>query len=127
MISSSHEDHICKISALLKPFILRRPPIWIKSQNISLELSAVNARLFNCFLKQRCFARLWKVSTVYLLLGIRSIETFSLLEFIISKKFIEHIKNSLPSDNYSIFRSVRSIADVLTLITHGISEAQKIN
>ena len=47
-----------------------------------------------------------------------------LFESVINKAVISHLdKNKLLSDNQYGFRSSRSTADILTVITHRVSEA----
>ena len=107
-------------------------------KNISPELSPILAKLFNKCLHQKCFPASWKTSSVcpvYKNSGDRSspsqyrpISLLSvmskLLESVINKRVIQHLtKNHLLCDEQYGFRSSRSTADVLTVITHRVSQA----
>ena len=107
-------------------------------KNISPELSPILAKVFNKCIQQNCFPSSWKISSVcpvYKNAGDRSspsqyrpISLLSimskLLESVINKRVTRHLtKNNLLCDEQYGFRSSRSTADVLTVITHRVSEA----
>ena len=107
-------------------------------KHLSPELSPILAKLFNRCLKEKCFPTSWKTSAVcpvfknagdksapsqYRPISLLSIIS-KLFESVINKGVIDHlVKNNLLSDVQYGFRSSRSTADVLTVITHRISEA----
>ena len=107
-------------------------------KNLSPELSPILARLFNRCLKLKCFPSSWKFSSVCPVFknsGLRSspsqyrpISLLSimskLLEAVINHRVTKHLStHNLLSDFQYGFRSARSTADVLTVITHRISQA----
>ena len=107
-------------------------------KRICPELAPILAKLFNLCLKEECFPESWKISSVcpvYKNAGERSspsqyrpISLLSviskLFESVINTAVLCHLdKNNLLSDFQYGFRSCRSTADVLTVITHRISEA----
>ena len=107
-------------------------------KHISPELSPILAKLFNRCLNERCFPTSWKTSAVcpvyknagdksapsqYRPISLLSIIS-KLFECVINERVLDHlVKNNLLSDVQYGFRSSRSTADVLTVITHRISEA----
>ena len=107
-------------------------------KHLSPELSPILAKLFNRCLKERCFPTSWKTSAVcpvfknagdksapsqYRPISLLSIIS-KLFECVINERVLDHlVKNNLLSDVQYGFRSSRSTADVLTVITHRISEA----
>ena len=107
-------------------------------KHLSPELSPILAKLFNRCLKERCFPTSWKTSAVcpvfknageksapsqYRPISLLSIIS-KLFECVINKRVLDHlVKNNLLSDVQYGFRSSRSTADVLTVLTHRISEA----
>ena len=107
-------------------------------KNISPELSPILAKVFNKCLLQKCFPISWKISSVcpvyknsgdrsspsqYRPISLLSIMS-KLLESVINKRVTKHLmKNHLLCDEQYGFRSSRSTADVLTVITHRVSEA----
>ena len=112
------------------------PAIVLK--NLSPELSPILSKLFNRCIKESCFPGFWKTSSVCPVFknsGQRSdpskYRPISLLpiiskifESIINSHISFHLeKHNLLSDNQYGFRSSRSTADVLTVITDRISRA----
>ena len=107
-------------------------------KHLSPELSPIFAKLFNRCLKEKCFPTSWKTSAVcpvfknagdksapsqYRPISLLSIIS-KLFESVINKGVLDHlVKNNLLTDVQYGFRSSRSTADVLTVITHRISEA----
>ena len=107
-------------------------------KNICPEISPLLAKLFNRCLKERCFPDSWKMSSVcpvfknagdrcspsqYRPISLLSVMS-KLFESVINKAVISHLdRNKLLSDNQYGFRSSRSTADILTVITHRVSEA----
>ncbi|XP_047140024.2 probable RNA-directed DNA polymerase from transposon BS [Hydra vulgaris] len=101
-------------------------------QRCSLELSSILSKLFNKCLSESCFPLCWKAASVIPIFknsGERSDSSnyrpISLLpviskvfESLINKHLISHLEsNNLLSDHQYGFRSSRSTADVLTVIT----------
>ena len=107
-------------------------------KHLSPELSPILAKLFNRCLKEKCFPSAWKTSAVcpvfknageksnpsqYRPISLLSVIS-KLFESVINKRILDHLEaNNLLSDVQYGFRSLRSTADVLTVITHRISEA----
>ena len=107
-------------------------------ENCELELSYILAELFNKCLKESCFPDCWKVSSVVPLLknvGERSTaknyHPVSLLS-VVSKVFEKLVNNRIDShlekcglfsDSQYGFRSSRSTADVLTVVSDRIARA----
>lgn len=107
-------------------------------KNLSLELSSVLAKLFYCYLKKKCHLSLWKLSALclifknadehssplqYCLISLLSVIS-KFFESIINKEIAEHLtRNSLLSNKQYGFCYFRTIADVLTAISHRSSEA----
>ena len=107
-------------------------------KNISPELSPILAKLFNKCLKKKCFPSSWKISSVcpvfknsgdrsspsqYRPISLLSVMS-KLFESVINKRVTQHLtKNNLLCDEQYGFRSSRSTADVLTVITHRVSQA----
>ena len=112
-------------------------PVVVLKQ-LSPEISPILAKLFNRCMKEKCFPTTWKTSAVcpvfknagdksapsqYRPISLLSIIS-KLFESVINKRVLDHlVKNNLMSDVQYGFRSYRSTADVLTVITHRISEA----
>ena len=112
------------------------PSIVLKK--ICPEVAPILAKLFNRCLREKHFPDSWKISNVcpvyknsgdqsspsqYRPISLLSIIS-KLLESIINKRIMHHLLvNSLLSDQQYGFRSCRSTADVLTVITHRVSEA----
>ena len=106
-------------------------------KNCEPELFYILAELFNICLKESCFPDCWKVSlvvTVFKNVGERSTaKTTTLLVFFLwlvkSEKFVNnrivnHLeKCGLLSDFQFGFRSSRSIADLLTVVSDRIARA----
>ena len=107
-------------------------------KNLIPEISPILAKLFNCCLKDRCFPSVWKTSAVcpvfknageksnpsqYRPISLLSVIS-KLFESVINNRILDHLAiNNLLSDVQYGFRSSRSTADVLTVITHRLSEA----
>ena len=107
-------------------------------KHLNPELSPILAKLFNRCLKEKCFPSVWKTSAVcpvfknageksnpaqYRPISLLSVIS-KLFESVINKRILDHLnRNNLLSDVQYGFRSARSTADVLTVITHRISEA----
>ena len=107
-------------------------------KNCELELSYILAELFNKCLKEFCFPDSWKVSSVipvFKNVGEMSIaknyHPVSLLsvvskvfEKIINKRIVDHLERcGLFSDFQYGFRSSRSTADLLTVVSDRIARA----
>ena len=107
-------------------------------KNLSPEISPILTKLFNRCVKEKCFPSSWKVSSicpVFKNSGERSspsqyrpISLLSVISKIFESILNRHILNHLSKNNLLVdvqygFRSARSTADVLTVISHRISEA----
>ena len=107
-------------------------------KNCDPELSYMLADLFSMFLKESCFPDCWKVSSVvpvFKNVGERSTATnyrpVSLLsvvskvfEKLVNNRIVDHLeKCNLFSDFQSGFRSSRSTADPLTVVSDRIARA----
>ena len=103
-------------------------------KNCEPELSYILAKLFNKCLKQSCFPDCWKVSLVvpvFKNVGERSIaknyRTVSLLSVVsklVNNRIVDHLeKCGLFSDFQYGFRSSRSTADLLTVVSDRIARA----
>ena len=107
-------------------------------KHISPELSPILAKLFNCCLTEKCFPDIWKLSSVcpvFKNAGLRSAPSqyrpisllsviSKLFEAVMNRRILGHLtKNNLLSDSQYGFRSARSTADALTVITHRVSQA----
>ena len=107
-------------------------------RNCKSELSYILAELFNKCLKESCFPDCWKVSSVvpvFKNVGERSITKIycpvSLLsvvskvfEKLVNDRIVDHVeKCDLFSDFQYSFRSSRSTADLLTVVSDRISRA----
>ena len=102
------------------------------------EISPILAKLFNKCLKEECFPMSWKLSHVcpvfknsgessspsqYRPISLLSVIS-KLFEAAINTAVLGHLaKNNLLSDQQYGFRPRRSTADILTVISHRISEA----
>ena len=106
-------------------------------KNCELELSYISAELFNKCLKASCFPDCWKVSSVVHVFnnaGERSLaknyHPVSLLSVIskvfyklVNKRIVNHLeKCALFSDFQYGFRSSRSTADFLTVVSDRIAK-----
>ena len=107
-------------------------------KNCEPERSYILAKLFNMFLKKSCFPDYWKVSSVILVfknLGERSTaknyHPVSLLSVVskvfqklVTNRIDDHLENcGLFSDFQYGFRSYRSTADILTVVSDRIARA----
>ena len=107
-------------------------------RNCELELSYILAELFNKCLKESCFADCWKVSSVvpvFKNVGERSkaknYHPVSLLsvvskvfEKLVNNRIVDHLeKSGFFSDFQYGFRSSRSTADLLTVVSDRIASA----
>ena len=107
-------------------------------KNCELELSYILAELFNNCLKECCFADCWKVLSVvpvFKNVGERSTATnycpVSLLsvvskvcENLVNNSIVDHLKKcGLFSDFQYGFRSSRSTADLLTVVSARVARA----
>lgn len=106
-------------------------------KNLSLELSPILAKLFNHFLKKKCFLGLWKVSAIcpvyknvaecssslqYYPISLLRVLS-KLFEATINKKVVNDLNsNNLLSDKQYGFHSSKSATDGLTVNMHRISE-----
>ena len=105
-------------------------------KNIAPELSPILEKLFNLCIKRKCFPSIWKESSVcpvYKNKGERSdpsnyrpISLLSIISKVFESTINKHLKNYLGTnllliDSQYGFRSSRSTADVLTVITDRIS------
>ena len=107
-------------------------------KNISPEISPILAKLFNRCLKEKTFPSSWKMSSVcpvfknsgersdpskYRPISLLCIVS-KLFESVLNRHIMKYLKaHSLLSDIQYGFRSSRSTADILTVISHRISEA----
>ena len=105
-------------------------------KNCEPELSYILAKLFNKCLKESCFPDCWKVSLVvpvFKNVGERSTAKNSLsllsvvskvFEKLVNNKIVDHLeKCGLLSDFQYGFRSSRSTADLLTVVSDRIARA----
>ena len=104
-------------------------------KNCEPELSYILAELFNKCLKESCFPDCWKVSSVFKNAGERSTaknyHLVSLLsvvskvfEKLVNNRIVDHVeKCGLFSDFQYGFRSSRSTADPLTVVSGRIARA----
>ena len=105
-------------------------------KNCEPELSYILAKLFNKCLKESCFPDCWKVSLVvpvFKNVGQRSTAKNSLsllsvvskvFEKLVNNKIVDHLeKCGLLSDFQYGFRSSRSTADLLTVVSDRIARA----
>ena len=107
-------------------------------KNCEPEFSYILAELFNKFLKESCFPDCWKVSSVLPVfenVGERStaknycsVILLSLVskvfEKLVNNRIVDHLeKFDLVSDFQYGFRSSRSTADLLTVVSHRIARA----
>ena len=94
-------------------------------KNCEPELSYILAKLFNKCLKESCFPDCWKVSSVvpvFRNIGERS--TAKVFEKLVNNRIIDHLeKCGLFSDFQYGFRSSRSTADLLTVVSDRIARA----
>ena len=94
-------------------------------KNCEPELSYILAKLFNKCLKESCFPDCWKVSSVvpvFRNIGERS--TAKVFEKLVNNRIIDHLeKCGLFSDLQYGFRSSRSTADLLTVVSDRIARA----
>ena len=102
-----------------------------------LELSYILAELFNKCFKESCFPDCWKVSSVvpvFKNVGERSTaknyRPFSLLSMVskvfekfVNNRFVNHLEKCRFSDFQYGFRSSRSTADLLTVVSDRIARA----
>ena len=108
------------------------------SKNCELELSYILAELFNKCLKESCFPDCWKVSSVGPVLknvGERSIAknyrpfrffpaVSKVFEKLVNNRIVDHLeKCGLFSDFQNGFRSSRSTANLLTVVSDRIARA----
>ena len=107
-------------------------------KNCELELSYILAELFDKFLRESCFPDCWKVSSVFPVFknvrersAAKNYHPVSLF-FVVSKVFeklvnngiVDHLgKRGLFSDFQNGFRSSRSNADLLTVVSDRIARA----
>ena len=107
-------------------------------KNCGSELSYILAKLFNKCLKEFCFLDYWKVSSVvpvFKNVGERStaknyhpVSLLSVIskvfEILVNDRIVDHLeKCDLFSDFQYGFRSSRSTADLLTVVSHRIARA----
>ena len=104
------------------------------------ELSYILAKLFKMCLKESCFPHCWKVSSVvpvfknvgemstaknYRLVGLLSVVS-KVFEKFVNNRFVDHLENcGLFSDFQYGFRSSRSTAALLTVVSDRIARAFK--
>ena len=107
-------------------------------KNCELELSYILAELFSKCLKESCFPDCWKVSSVvsvfknvwerstaknYLPLSLLSVVS-KVFEKLVNIRIVGHLeKCGLFSDFHNGFRSSRSTADLLTVVSDRIARA----
>ena len=105
-------------------------------KNCQSELSYLLAELFNKCLKESCFADYWKVSLVvpvfknvgerstaknYLTVSFLSV-VHDVFEKLVNNRIADHLeKCGLFSDFQYGFRSFQSTADLLTVVSNGIT------
>ena len=107
-------------------------------KNCEPELSYILAELFNKCLKESCFSDCWKVSSVVLVFknvgerstakNYRPVSLLSVVskvfEKLVNNRTVDHLeKCGLFSDFQYGFRSSRSTADLLTVVTDRIARA----
>ena len=107
-------------------------------KNCELELSYILAELFNKCLKESCFPDCWKVSSVFPVFknvrerstakNYRPVSLLSVVtkvfEKLASKRIVDHLeKCGLFSDFHDGFRSSRSTADLLRVVSDRIARA----
>ena len=104
-------------------------------KNCETELSYILAKLFNKCLKESCFPDCWKVSSVFKNVGERStaknyrpVSILSVVskvfEKLVNNRIVDHLmKCGLFSDFEYGFRSSRSTADLLTVVSDRIARA----
>ena len=107
-------------------------------KNCEPELSYILAELFNTCLKESCFPDCWKVSSVvpvfknvgekYTARNYRPVSLLSVVskifEKLVNNRTVDHLENcGLFSDFQYGFRSSRSTADLLTVVSDRISRA----
>ena len=107
-------------------------------KNCEPELSYILAKLFNTCLKESCFPDCWKVSSVvpvfknvgekYTARNYRPVSLLSVVskifEKLVNNRIVDHLENcGLFSDFQYGFRSSRSTADLLTVVSDRISRA----
>ena len=100
-------------------------------KNCVPELSYILAELFNKYLKESCFQDCWKVSSVvpvfkstaknYSLVSLLSVVS-KVFEKLVNNRTVDHLeKCGLFSDFQYGFRSSRSTADLLTVVSNRIA------
>ena len=106
-------------------------------KNCELELSYILAKLYNKCLKESCFPDFWRVSSVvpvFKNVGERSTaknyRPVSLLSMVrkvfekfVNNRIVDHLEKCLFSDFQYGFRSSRSTADLLTVVSDRIARA----
>ena len=107
-------------------------------KNCEPELSYILAELFNMCLKESCFPDCWKVSSLVLIFrnvvkrstakNYRPVSLLSVVskvfEKLVNNRIVDHLeKCGLFSDFQYGFRSSRSIADLLTVVSDRIARA----
>ena len=104
-------------------------------KNCEPELSYILARLFKKCLKESCFPDCWKVVPVFKNVGERStaknyrpVSLLSVIskvfEKLVNNRIVDHLeKCGLSSDFQYGFRSTRSTADLLTVVSDRIARA----
>ena len=107
-------------------------------KNCEPELSYILAELFNNFLKESCFPDCWKVSSVVPVFknaGERSTAknycpasllsaVSKVFEKLVNNRIVDHLENCGPSSDFQYgFRSSRSTADLLTVVSDRIARA----
>ena len=86
-------------------------------ENFELELPYILSELFNMCLKESCFPDCWKVSSVVLYLS-------KVFEKLVNNRIVDCLeKYDLLSDFQYGFRSARSTADLLTVVSDRIARA----
>ena len=107
------------------------------SKNCEPELSYILAELFNKCLKESCFPECWKVSSVVSVFknvgerstakNYRPVSLLSVVskvfEKLVNNRIVDHLENCLFSDFQYGFRSSRSIADLVTVVSDRIARA----
>ena len=120
-----------------KAFVPDYTPVVVLS-NCEPELSHILAKLFNMCLKESCFSDCWKVTNVTPIFknvrerstakNYRSVSLLSVVSKVLEKpinnRIVDHLdKCGLFSDFQYGFRSSRSTADLLTVVSNRIARA----
>ena len=109
----------------------------VVQKNCEPELSYILAELFNKCLKESCFADCWKVSSVVPVFknvgemstakNYRPVSLLSVVsgvfEKLVKNRIVDHLEKCIFYDFQYGFRSSRSTADLLTVVSNRIARA----